>query len=117
MIIVIGSDGSKLDDQVSKRFGHATFYLIYDTEKNHLEAVQNNDEDHSHKQLTELLIKGAQAFIVGNIGPHAFEILKEGNAKVYLARKTSGKDAVEKLLKGELKELTEPTVKQSINHS
>jgi predicted Fe-Mo cluster-binding NifX family protein len=76
MIIVIGSDGSKLEDQVSKRFGHAAFYLIYDTEKNHTETILNNDEDHSHKQLNEFLDKGAEAFIVGNIGPHAFEMLK-----------------------------------------
>lgn len=117
MLIAIGSDGNTLNDKVAKRFGHAEYYIIYNTDNKNFEPMKNNDEDHTHSELEKLIDKGVTAFIVGNIGPHAFEILKEGEAEVYLARKMTIEEAIENYKSQRLQKLTEPTVKKSINHA
>lgn len=116
MKIVIGSDGEKLESKVAKRFGHAAFYIIYNTEDKSFEAMENKDEDHTHAELSELLDQGVEVFIVGNIGPHAFDLLIDGGAEVYLARRITVQEAIDKYNSSELDELTKATVKESFNH-
>jgi len=116
MLICIGSDGKNLESNVAKRFGHTNYFIIYDTEAKNIQVYENNNEGHNHENLNEFLDKGVKAFIVGNIGPHAFEMLKSGGSKIYLARKMKAAEAVELFSKGELKELNEPTAKNSIGH-
>lgn len=117
MLIVIGSDGNTLDSQVSKRFGHSNYFVLYDTSSQIFEAFKNDEHQiHRHENLGELVEKGAEVFIVGNIGPHAFEIIKSFNKKIFLARKMTVGDAIKKFLDGELIELSEPTAKKSIGH-
>ena len=116
MFLLIGADDNKLESSVAKRFGHAGYYLMYNTETNSFETYENIDVDHNHQSIREFLDKGVEAFIVGNVGPHAFGIINTPKSKVYLARKMSVKEAVEKFFKGELKQLDEPTVNKSIGH-
>ncbi len=114
MLILIGSDGNNLESPVAKRFGHANYYIVFDTETKTYKAFANNNEGHNHDNLVEYLDKGVKAFIVGNIGPHAFDILQTGDAKVYLARKMKTAEAIELFSKNSLKELLEPTMRKSI---
>jgi len=117
MLIVIGSDGISLNDKVAKRFGHAEYYIKYDTETNKFEAIKNNDEDHTHSELENMVDEGVEVFIVGNVGPHAFDILNESGTEVYLARKMTIEEAIDNYKSQSLQKLTEPTVKKSINHA
>jgi len=112
MLILIGSDGNNFESTIAKRFGHANYYLLYNTETKYLEVFENIEEGHNHDNLQYFLDKGVEAFVVGNIGPYAFEIINTPKSKVYLARKMTVKEAIEKLLNGELKQLNEPTVKK-----
>ena len=41
MIIAISSKGSDLDSLVDERFGRANYFIIYDTEANRFEALDN----------------------------------------------------------------------------
>jgi predicted Fe-Mo cluster-binding NifX family protein len=116
MKILIGSDGKTLDSLVSKRFGHSAYFLMYDTENEELKIYDNTEEEHDHKNLTIFIEAGVTVFIVGNIGPHAFEKINYGNTKIYLARSLSVREALKKLANNELKQLTEPTAKRSIGH-
>ena len=116
MLVLIGADGNNLESQIAKKFGHAEYYLLYDTENQKLEAFENIEEGHNHNNLQSFLDNGVEAFIVGNIGPHAFEIINTPKSKVFLARKMSGQEAVDKLLNDELQQLSEPTAKRSIGH-
>lgn len=116
MLIIIGSDGNNLDSPIAKRFGHANYFILFDTETKSYEAFENIDEGHKHENLQQFLDKGVEAFIVGNIGPHAFEVINTSKSKVFLARKMSVQQAIEKFLNGELQLLTEPTAKKSIGH-
>ena len=117
MLILIGSDGNKLDSQIAKRFGHAEYLIQYNTETKAFEAFANNEDGHNHDNLQDFLDSGVEAFIVGNIGPHAFKIINTPRSKVYLARKMSVQKAIDKFLKNELQLLTEPTAKHSIGHN
>ena len=115
MLIAAGSDGNSLKNKMAKRFGHAGYYIIYDTESQKFEAIKNSIDDHTHSILYELLEKGVNVFIVGNIGPHAFEILNDNKAGIYLARKMTVQEAIQKLSDEKLERLKHPTVKRSIN--
>jgi predicted Fe-Mo cluster-binding NifX family protein len=114
MLVLIGSDGNNLESPIAKRFGHANYFILYNTETKSFETFENREEEHNHKNLEDYLEKKVEVFIVGNIGPHAFEIINTPKSKVYLARKMSVLQAVEKYLNGELKKLDEPTMKHSI---
>ena len=116
MLILIGSDGNKLESPIAKRFGHANYFVLYNTDSKSFDAFENVDEGHNHENLQQFLEKGVEAFIVGNIGPHAFELVNTPKSKVYLARKMSVQEAIDKFLKGELELLTAPTAKKSIGH-
>lgn len=115
MLVVIGSDGDTLESKVAKRFGHANYFVRYDTNTKSLESFKNLTEGHNHENLQEFLDMGVEAFIVGNIGPHAFQIINTPKSYVFLARKMSLSEAIEKLQQNSLEHLTEPTVKHSIN--
>lgn len=117
MLIAIGADENKLESKVAKRFGHAAYYIIYNADDKSFEVMKNNDDDHTHAELSELLDKGVDVYIVGNIGPHAFDLLIDGGAEVYLSRKMTVQEAIDKYNSRELEKLTESTVKQSFNHS
>jgi predicted Fe-Mo cluster-binding NifX family protein len=116
MLIIISSDGNSLESPIAKRFGHANYFILYNTETKSFKSFENKEEEHNHKNLEEFLEKKVEVFIIGNIGPHAFKIINTPKSKVYLARKVSVLQAVEKYLNGELKQLDEPTMKKSIEH-
>lgn len=117
MLVLIGSDGNKLDSPIAKRFGHAGYFIVFNTGTKSFEVFENIDEGHNHENLLEFLNKGVETFIVGNIGPHAFDMINTSKSKVYIARKMSVQESIKKFLNNELKQLTEPTAKQSIGHS
>lgn len=115
MKIFIGCDTPDLNGQIAKRFGHAKYYLVYETDSQQLDVIVNSEHDEKHQMLFDAINDGIKYFIVGNIGPHAFEILKSGDAKIFVARKMSAQEAIKKLESGELELLTEPTVKKSMH--
>ena len=114
MKILLATDGKTLKSKIAKRFGHANYYLIFNNESKELEARINHGHDDDHSSLVDLANEGVTQFIVGNIGPNAFKVLHDKNTKVYLARKYRAKEALDKFLNNELEELTNPTLKRSI---
>ncbi len=114
MKILFASDGNVPESKIAKRFGHATYYLIYDTENKTFEAIENPGHGEKHEILYELAKKGVKTFIVGNIGPGAYETVSEVGAEVYLARLMTINEALQKFNSGELEKLNKPTLKRSI---
>jgi predicted Fe-Mo cluster-binding NifX family protein len=115
MKILFTTDGDTLESKIAKRFGEAKFYLVYDMETKGITAQINEGHDDNHSSLIKLAEEGVITFIVGNCGPNAFKVLKEHNARLFLARMMTAKDALEKFNNNELKELLEPTLKQTID--
>jgi predicted Fe-Mo cluster-binding NifX family protein len=126
--VVIAATGPTLDSPVAKRFGHAPYYLIVNTATMQVQAIENNDShdeagnhgqhDESHAIIPQLVGQGAELFVTGNIGPHAFEIIQSLKRQVALARGLSASEALARLQRGELEILSAPTLKRSVhNHS
>ncbi|VAX17137.1 hypothetical protein MNBD_IGNAVI01-676 [hydrothermal vent metagenome] len=114
MKILFTTDGDNLESKISKRFGEANYYLIYDTDSRSVDVRENTGHDDDHSSLIELTKEGVTHFVVGNAGPNAFRVLKENGAKLFLARKLTATEAFEKFIKNELEELFEPTLKRPI---
>ena len=116
MNILIAADGTTLDSAVAKRFGHAPYYLYVDADTGQVQAIENTDhDDETHAIIPQMIQQGADIFITGNIGPHAFELVKSLNRQVAVARNMSVADALKNLQDGELEILHAPTVKQSFH--
>jgi predicted Fe-Mo cluster-binding NifX family protein len=114
MKILLAVNDRSMNSKIAKRFGHANYYLIYDRDSKNLDVRVNSGHDEEHSGLVDLINEGVTNFIVGNIGPIAFRILNDKNAKVYLARDCRAQDALDMFLNNELEELKNPTLKRSI---
>jgi predicted Fe-Mo cluster-binding NifX family protein len=121
MLVMISADGNTLGSQISKRFGQASYYIVYDTDSELFDAIKNDHVEEAgtnaadeHANLRDFLKKGVKAFIVGNIGPVAFQTIKTPETKVWLARKMTAGEAIKRFISGELSELSGPTAKRSI---
>ncbi|MFC1975498.1 NifB/NifX family molybdenum-iron cluster-binding protein [Chloroflexota bacterium] len=116
MNVLIAADGTTLDSAVAKRFGHAPYYLYVDADTGQIQIIENTDhDDETHAIIPQMIQQGADVFITGNIGAHAFQLVRSLNRQVALARKMSAVEALEKLQENELEILKAPTVKQSFH--
>ncbi|MGM0367354.1 MAG: NifB/NifX family molybdenum-iron cluster-binding protein [Actinomycetota bacterium] len=114
MIVAVSSTGTSLDSNVDARFGRCPYFIIYDTENDSFEHVENQARQAmggAGIQTGQMVAnKGAKAVITGNVGPNAFRVLASAKLKVYSGVAGSVKDAIEKLKKGELDETSGPDV-------
>jgi predicted Fe-Mo cluster-binding NifX family protein len=119
MKVLIAANGPTLDSSVAKRFGHAPYYLYVDSETGQAQAISNTDpHDETHAIIPQLVGQGVEVFVTGNIGPHAFKLIRSFKRQVALARRMSAGQALAKLQRGELELLSAPTLKRSVhNHT
>ncbi len=119
MKVLVAANGSTLDSAVAKRFGHAPYYLYVDSETGQAQAINNTDHhDETHAIIPQMVGQGVEVFVTGNIGPHAFKLIRSLNRQVALARRMSASEALDKLQRGELEILSAPTLKRSVhNHT
>jgi predicted Fe-Mo cluster-binding NifX family protein len=118
MKVVIAANGPTLDSPVAKRFGHAAYYLLVDSATLELQIIENREhDDETHAIIPQLAGQGAEVFITGNIGPHAFQLIRSLQRQVTLARRMPARQALDKLQRGELELLNAPTVKHSRHDS
>lgn len=115
MKILLATDGETLNSKIAKRFGEAPNYLIYDSETKSFEARVNPGHDDGHTALIDLLNEDIKIFLLGNTEPNAFNVLKSGGAKIYLAKNLIANYAIDKYLNYELEELEQATLKNPIN--
>jgi predicted Fe-Mo cluster-binding NifX family protein len=113
MKVLIAAQGPTLDDQVAKRFGHASYYLILDSDTLEVRVLHNTGHDESHSIIPRAAREGVTVAITGNIGPQAFELSGSCQIQVALARKMSAKEALQKLRSDQLRILEAPTVQKS----
>jgi predicted Fe-Mo cluster-binding NifX family protein len=116
MKICITSQGDNLGAEVDPRFGRAVYFLIVDTDNMETEAIKNpyiQAGGGAGIQAAQFVAnKDAEVVITGNIGPNAFQVLKEAGLNVISDVSGSVKAAVEKYNKGELKFIENPTVNE-----
>ena len=93
MNILIAADGTTLDSSVAKRFGHAPYYLYVDADTRQVQVIENTDhDDETHAIIPQMIQQGVDVFITGNIGPHAFQLIKSLNRQVAGSETTRQRD-------------------------
>ncbi len=106
------STGNSLDSLVSSIFGRCPYFIVSDLENGEIKdyiALENpakNDARAGNKTAEFIANRDVKALISGDVGPNAFNILKEENIKIYKLKPGSVKDNLKFFSDGELKELT-----------
>jgi Uncharacterized conserved protein len=109
MRIGISANGKNLEDKVSEVFARCPYFIIVEIENGKIknfEAIENETGlgrggtgIFAAKLMAERDVK---AVITKNIGPRAFEVLKQFNIEVYQGEGEI-KKAIEEFLQGKLK--------------
>jgi predicted Fe-Mo cluster-binding NifX family protein len=107
MKICITSDGNNLKANVDPRFGRCAYFIIYDTETDNYNAIQNTNAEGMGgvgiKNATMIAEKGVEIIITGNIGPNASRVFDEFGIKVITGITGKIKDVIESFKKGNIK--------------
>jgi len=111
MRVAVSSTGEKLTDNISEVFARCPYFIIdeiKDQKIDKTEIIENKSTD----QMSEAGISAAQlmaeknvnAVITGNVGPRAFDVLKQFNIEIYTG---SGiiKEVLQKFINGKLKKI------------
>ncbi len=105
-----------LSSRTSPHFGRAPYFLLVDVRKGKVkgwEAKENPGAKLERKigitAARFLVKKKVDVLLVGGIGEGPFHVLRDNFIELYkLPRRMSAREAIDKLLKGELEEVREP---------
>jgi predicted Fe-Mo cluster-binding NifX family protein len=107
--IAISANGKNLEDKVSEVFARCPYFIIAEIENGKIksfEAIENEAGGRAGgagifaaKLMAE---KDVKAVITKNIGPRAFEVLRQFNIEVYQGEGEI-KKAIEEFIQGKLK--------------
>jgi predicted Fe-Mo cluster-binding NifX family protein len=102
MIIAISSDGNSLESNVDTRFGRAPGFIVFNTETRESTFVENSQnlqaaQGAGIQSAKHILNADADALLTGHVGPKAFQVLKQGDVKIYSGVSGTVKDAIEDL--------------------
>jgi len=107
MKISITSTGISLDSAIDSRFGRAKTFIVFDTETNGFEAINNTQNLNASQgagiQAAQNLINtGAEVLITGHCGPKAFKTLCAGDVKIFYTAKGSVEEVINQYKNNEL---------------
>ena len=109
------------DGEISEVYGHfgsAPCFLIYDTEKQKLETVENGDKVHEHgmcNPLAGLEGKNVDAIVTGGIGLRALQRIAGSGVKVF--RSAEGMTVKDVAVSVESNSLREITMDEACSHN
>ena len=107
MKIAVTSQGKKLEDPLDPRFGRAVSFLVFDTETNDFQVVDNtmnlNAAQGAGIQAAESLSRlGVETLITGHCGPKAFRVLSAAGINVFNTDAPTVAEALERFRSGKL---------------
>lgn len=87
MKVAVTSQGEALDAPVDPKFGRAAYILIFDTNDDSIEVIDNSENVNAFKgagiqAAATVADKGAQVLLTGYCGPRAFQTLEAAGVKV-----------------------------------
>ena len=108
--ILITSNDSDLNSQVSPVFGRCSYFLIID-EKGKIEKAIPNAGVQAIRgagiaAAQTVVSQGATVVITGNVGPNAFAVLQQSGVKLYNGVGMTVKEALDKFKDSKLTEIT-----------
>ena len=114
MKIAITAQDKSLDAQIDPRFGRCTAIIIYDTETEAWEVIENQNAQmsggagiHTAQKISD---KNVDVLLTGNIGPNAFETLSAADISVYTDVTGTASYAIIQFSLGQLRKQSAPSV-------
>lgn len=111
MKIAITSMEAKLEDKVDPRFGRCHYFILFDTETNKFEAIENTGAQGMGGvgiQSGQIMAdKGVETVLTGSCGPNAFQTLQAAGIKVITGVSGTVQEAIDKFKSGELKAISQ----------
>lgn len=111
MRIGISAKGRTLDSLLDERFGRCEYFLIYDTENEQLNVLENKGQTASGgagiKAAQQLIDEKVDLIITGHLGPNAYELIDKAGIKAYKCNRMLISSAIQKLKNNELSEINE----------
>ena len=110
MKIAISATGDDMSANVDRRFGRCPWFLFVDTETAKCESVENKSADAASGAGTScaqlVLEREVDAIISGQVGPNAYEVLKQGGVEIFIASQDmTVQGAIDKFKNNELKKM------------
>jgi predicted Fe-Mo cluster-binding NifX family protein len=115
MRIAVTATGKTSDSGVDPRFGRAKYFLVYDTDTEQYQAIDNqinvNAIQGAGIQAGEVISKEhVDVLLTGHCGPKAFRTLQAAGVTVVTGASGTIGEAVQRYLDGELTEAKGPDV-------
>lgn len=115
MKLAITAAGSDLNAPLDSRFGRAPKFVLYDTETDAFEVIDNEQNLNAMQgagvQSAESVARaGARGLVTGHCGPKAFRVLSAAGIRVYTTDAATVGEAVERFRAGQLDEATSADV-------
>ena len=110
MKIAITTSSNSLSAEQNKTFGRAPGFLIYDTENQTHEFIDNQQNIQAAQgagiqSAQNIIATGAQCVISGQCGPKALRVLQSAGVKIYNSDATTVKESIDLFNEGALEEL------------
>ena len=114
MKIAITSVGPKLEDKVDPRFGRCRYFILFDTDTNKFEAIENTGAQGMggvEIQSGQIMVdRGAEIVLTGSCGPNAFQTLQAAGIKVITGVTGTVQEAIDKFKSGNFKAASQANV-------
>ena len=114
MKIAITSTGPKLEDKVDPRFGRCRYFILFDTDTNKFEAIENTGAQgmggvgiQSGQMMSD---KEVKIVLTGNCGPNAFSTLQAAGIEVITGAIGMVKEVIDKFKSGGFKPVSQANV-------
>lgn len=100
VIIAVSSSGQDLDSAVDPRFGRAQYFLVYNTETDKYQVLDNTQNSNAAQgagvQTAQVIARQkAEMVISGNLGPKAYTTLNAAGIKIALWSQGTVREAIE----------------------
>ena len=108
-------DNKGINSVLDSRFGRASGFLVYDTDKKESSYVSNQQnlsatQGAGIQSAQNITNQKVDVLISRNCGPKAFRVLSQAGIKIYTSTDALVKDALEKFHNNELKETNSSNV-------
>lgn len=108
MKVAFTTSGNDVSAPLDGRFGRAMKFLIYDTDKNTFNVIDNQQNLNAAQgagiQAAQTVARaGVEAVVTGHCGPKAFLVLTTGGIKVYNTDVSTVSEALQEFRSGALR--------------
>lgn len=112
MKILISCKNNQDHDVIDERFGRCEYYLIYNTQTNQQEKIENTASAGAHgagPKAAQIAINNrVNSIITGNLGLKALSVIQETDITAYYNQGPSIQDNIQLFLKDGLKAIKSP---------